>query len=690
MSEMLNAATQYAELGYAVFPCISGDKKPLAEHGCRDATLDIERITEWWTTWPGANVAIATDGLVVVDVDGDRNDWLADEPERLLELAQAPLALTPSGGRHYIFRAPSGNRYRGSAGRLAPHVDVRADGNYIVVAPSVLWGGKRYRWINALDVPVESLSEPPVWLLAALDALQAPPTVSRDSASGNPIPSGQRNSTLTRMAGYMRRGGASQAEIAACLQRANQDRCRPPLDGDEVDQIAASVTRYEPNAITTALVEDHYTQDFQAGTASAPASPIVLPEHLLVVPGFIQEVMAYNLETAVRPQPVLALASALCLQAILASRRVCDERGNRTNLYVIGVADSGRGKDHGRKVNRSILFHAGLDSLEGCEDIASDAGLVAALEASPATLFQIDEFGRFLRTIGDPKKAPHLFNVISTLMKLYSSADTIFRGKAYADARRNKIIDQPCVSLYGTTVPEHFFQSLTAEGLADGFVARLLVFETHDMPERQRRALAKPPEALVAAARWWGELKAGGDLRGEHPQPLIVPASADALRVFDALSREVDVELSTPANDGRSLWARAEEKACRLALVYACSANRNQLLIDEPAASWACELVTLLTRRLLQLAEQWVADGSFDARQKRVLRIVHAAGGKISRNELCRKTQSLSVRERAEVMDNLRATGQIVEFVETPPSGRSRTVYALASVPSVDSSSIDA
>jgi hypothetical protein len=46
------------------------------------------------------------------------------------------------------------------------------------------------------------------------------------------------------------------------------------------------------------------------------------------------------------------------------------------------------------------------------------------IDDSPTVLFQFDEFGRFLRTIGDPKRAPHLFNVLTALMKLYSSADT--------------------------------------------------------------------------------------------------------------------------------------------------------------------------------------------------------------------------------------------------------------------------
>lgn len=43
----------------------------------------------------------------------------------------------------------------------------------------------------------------------------------------------------------------------------------------------------------------------------------------------------------------------------------------------------------------------------------------------------------------------------------------VFRGKAYADCKRNRVLDQPCVSVYGTTVPEHFFESLTADSLND-------------------------------------------------------------------------------------------------------------------------------------------------------------------------------------------------------------------------------
>jgi hypothetical protein len=69
------------------------------------------------------------------------------------------------------------------------------------------------------------------------------------------------------------------------------------------------------------------------------------------VPGFVHEVADHTLRTAPYPQPVLAFAGALTLQAFLAGRKVRDVSDSRTNLYVLALANSGAGKDHPRKVN---------------------------------------------------------------------------------------------------------------------------------------------------------------------------------------------------------------------------------------------------------------------------------------------------------------------------------------------------
>jgi hypothetical protein len=265
-STMLRAALWYADLGYAVFPCRPGLKQPLTEHGLRDATTDPEQIELWWAQHPQANVAVRTDGLAVIDDDRPDDPWLLDEPDKLGDLTAAPTSLTPRGGRQYLFRQPAGKSWRCSSKLLADRVDTRANGGYIVVPPSE-FRGRTYQWLDGhpFDVPPECLPQPPPWLIDALDRLALNASAQRPSAAdGNPIPEGQRNATLARLAGAMRRVGMSAAEILAALNCVNTERCRPPLPAREVSQIAASVARYPPDAVSVALVEDHYAQDFAA------------------------------------------------------------------------------------------------------------------------------------------------------------------------------------------------------------------------------------------------------------------------------------------------------------------------------------------------------------------------------------------------------------------------------------------
>lgn len=186
---ILESALRYAELGYPVFPCAPGAKTPLTPNGFKGATTDAATIEAWWNAHPTANVAIATAGLLVVDVDtlpdGSPNTWLADQPDKMLDLAIAPLSLTPRRGRHFCFRQPAGLAFKCTAGKLAPNVDTRADGGYILAPPSAV-DGKPYRWLSEShlgDMPREGLPEPPQWLLDLLDAAAAPkraPTPKED------------------------------------------------------------------------------------------------------------------------------------------------------------------------------------------------------------------------------------------------------------------------------------------------------------------------------------------------------------------------------------------------------------------------------------------------------------------------------------------------------------------------------
>jgi hypothetical protein len=264
----MNAALRYADLGYAVFPCAPGGKSPLTGRGFLDASCDPDQIERWWSDHPAANIGLPTQGMLVVDVDpvnNGPNPWLAQEPEKQFDLATAPIAATPRGGRHYFFRQPPGRSWRCTEGRIAPRVDTRADGGYVVVPPSVRADGHAYTWAPSLplEVSADRLPEPPAWLAGLLE--DQPPPADRDATTGgNLIPEGQRNATLARLAGAMRRVGMTQAEIAAALRAANAGRCRPPVPDREVERIAASVARYEPDQVATAVAEGHWDQMEQA------------------------------------------------------------------------------------------------------------------------------------------------------------------------------------------------------------------------------------------------------------------------------------------------------------------------------------------------------------------------------------------------------------------------------------------
>lgn len=682
---LLAAALRYAELGYPIFPCRPGGKEPITEHGLNDATLDEDQICEWWSETPDANIGLRTDGLLVVDVDplpdGARNEFASDL-EQLSDLLVSAGTMTPRGGQHFWFRQPDGIEMRNTTGKIAPGVDTRATGGYVLVPPSVINGTGAYHFMFSftLEMPPNKLAPPPGWILKALDAEKpSSPKAEPAQPTDNTIPDGQRNQTLTSIAGALRQSGLSESAIVAALRATNSERCKPPLDDAEVRKIAWSVSRYEPDQSAVAVAEGWATQDAEEYERRQSNDPGKLPEHLTSPGGFLGQVIEWNMATAYKPQPELALAAALALLATITGRKICDETGTRTNVYCMGVCESGGGKEHARKVNKAILQAAGLSEMIGPEGIGSHAGILAALNHQPVKLFQVDEFGRLLATLSNPGKAPHLYNVISVLLKLYTSADSLYIGDAVADAKRVAKIDQPHAVLYCTTVPGNFLSSLQKESLSDGFVGRLLVFDANNNdPDSQERPREEVPPEIVQAAAWWGRYQPGGNLAGVNPQPRMLVTSPAA----KALYRELELVAKAEAKSGReasTIWTRAVEKARKLAILHQVSADHEATVVSEESAAWGCWLSHHLTARMEFLATDWVAENQYEATLKRLHRTIRAAGDSgIALSELWRKTQFIGGRQRDEILRHLESSG-LIHGVKESSGGRPRMVYKATS-----------
>lgn len=115
-------------------------------HGVHDATTDLGQIAEWLARWPGCNWGgEPPKGVVVIDVDprngGHRT--LAEMQEATGPLPATLTARTGSGGRHLWFT------YSGpSRGRIGQGIDVKKQGGYVVLPPSVHACGGTYQWTD--------------------------------------------------------------------------------------------------------------------------------------------------------------------------------------------------------------------------------------------------------------------------------------------------------------------------------------------------------------------------------------------------------------------------------------------------------------------------------------------------------------------------------------------------------------
>jgi hypothetical protein len=157
-----------AKCQFAVFPCADNKMptRPKSDggRGYLDASTEPSRIAWMWKHWPGTRIGIATgaaSGIDVLDIDCGKHDaagtWWDANYHRILPTRTYS---TPSMGLHCWFEHQPGIRC--SASRIAPGIDVRGDGGYVIA-----WG--------AHGLICRDPSPPGHWPQWLLDAMRPPP-----------------------------------------------------------------------------------------------------------------------------------------------------------------------------------------------------------------------------------------------------------------------------------------------------------------------------------------------------------------------------------------------------------------------------------------------------------------------------------------------------------------------------------
>lgn len=154
MSAHHSAAKTLAERGFRVFPLVPDGKTPAIKRWPERATTDPADIDRMWRdpifgTYKDYGVGVATgQGLVVLDVDFKSNGY---ESLAQLELDNGPfdgefLRVRTAGGGLHIYMRVEGS-VANSVSKIAPGIDVRGDGGY-VVGPGTTIDGKTYQEVE--------------------------------------------------------------------------------------------------------------------------------------------------------------------------------------------------------------------------------------------------------------------------------------------------------------------------------------------------------------------------------------------------------------------------------------------------------------------------------------------------------------------------------------------------------------
>lgn len=421
-------------------------------------------------------------------------------------------------------------------------------------------------------------------------------------------------------------------------------------------------------------------------------------------PGLLGDIVRWMVATAYKPQPWLSLGAALTAVGTAMGRKYrLTSPDVRSNLYVVALAPSGGGKEHPQVCIDRLFVAAGLGDLISM-DMRSEAGVFASIWRNATKLLLVDEVGHLMKVAMNERViAPHLRAIMTLLMKLWSRNKGRMNSGELADMRDLKKqrleVDQPSLSLYGSTVAEPFWQAMQEGSVSDGSLARFLIFQAAgDVPgrqygdiepmERRQQELAadllrifvgggEPTQLAVASSM--GRHRPPTQESNPPPPALVdVPLDPACLPVIEALRLRQEVEQATLGErDGRSVVVRRLEQTMRVALIAAVADNPLGTIVYTQHVEWAASLTRACIDDMLSGIARHVAGSEREAKLKKVLGIIRAHGDWIDSNSLVRKTQFLDRRTRAEFLNDLVDEGSL-EAMRKPSATKPTTLYRAA------------
>ena len=419
------------------------------------------------------------------------------------------------------------------------------------------------------------------------------------------------------------------------------------------------------------------------------SDPGKLKEKLLHIPGFVDELTEFSLSCAPKPNRVLSFCGALAFLSYIVGRNVTDERNNRPNIYLVALANSGVGKEQPRRINMTVATATDPGLCDGLADsFASGEGLEDALFINPTMLFQVDEMDTLLNSM--KSKDSRAEGLIEKMLRIFTASASTYKLRTRAmprgelsklkETRRNggrsaDVIHNPYLVIFGTAIPQLFYQALDQRLLTNGLTARCLIIEAGERGRKNRAKLISVPESIIRTVKVILSYGGEGNLVSLNPAPMVIGTTPEADAMLDELDDKYD-EIYAKYDRAKALvpmsfWARAFEKVCKLAQLYAISANAASPVIDRNAVLWASRFVEFLTEQTLFLTHSYSYENPFDEKCQKALRYIREAGGEYRHGALLKRLHE-SADVFRKIIDTLKENGSIVEIAEKTGNKSSR------------------
>lgn len=680
----LQDALDYGKRGFRVFPLLPKSKAPACSHGFHDAVSDETSIRELWGARTNLNIGIATgEQFFVLDIDAKNGglESLEAWENKYGSLPQTLTSKTGGGGRHYLFKIPKGHKIPSNANKIASGVDIRGSGGYIAAPPSIHPNGAKYEWENySVDI-----ADAPQWLIklilamskpAAPKAIAAVPVIIGDwsqddvismldyispdereiwinvgmalQESGWPVTmwdTWSRGSAKYKMGetfriwnGFKQGGGVTMGSLVHMAQEGGwvpKERPHEPLDFSNVGGVDL--------------------REFKASIA-----PKVEVKAKTEIGGLIGDTLSWINSSSIKLQPELSIMHIIAtLGAVFGRRYALQKLNTRTNIYMVGIAESGQGKDNSRTCLPRLLRAAGLEQFSGPEDIRSGPGLLLELKKQPSFIANIDEFGMFMQALSDKKAAAYLREISTIFTRIYSKSGTFYKGGLIASQPDERtVLNEPNLCIYGTTTISSYAEAMRKSSIESGELNRFIVAKTPtDFPEPNcNSCYSDPPESLVSR---WSQFKTEGLTAApdiiEQEKTIVMLGSMesevdDLLRFQDKMHKEY-----RSAGMG-ALWVRYRENVLKVAMILAITRDPKAPKLIASDVEFGKSLVGGSILFMIKFCTNTMYDSGF---QKQCAEFMDAfESGCDTRTKMIRRLQ-LKTKELDELERSLKEAGRI-------------------------------